>query len=114
MWARSRLRRQLRTLADDLERSLGLAVDQEAWAIRRDERSWVPVLTGELRTAIDYQTDGRLHARVGVFNPEFHWAVWIEWGRKSADAQPFATPAAEAARRRWPRRAEQTIRRVIT
>lgn len=107
------LRRQLRHLIDDLERELAGEVEREAWTIRRDERSWVPVLTGELRAGIEYQIDHPLHATVGVFDRSLWWAVFIEYGRKNAAARPFVTPAREESRRRWPRRVERAVRRVL-
>lgn len=106
------LRRTLDRLATDLEQELGWAVRDEAADVREDERSWVPVLTGELHDGIDFEVDG-LTARVGIFDTGLWWAIYIENGRKNADAQPFVTPAYEASRRRWPRRVEDTVRDVI-
>lgn len=95
-------------LHDEIER----AVVDEADAVRDDERTRVPVLTGELRDGIEVRRLGALHAQVGIFDSDLFWAVWIEWGRQNAPAQPFAVPAAEAARRRFPRRVEQAARRA--
>lgn len=106
------LQRVCRDFPDEVEKAMAAAVVAEVRDIWDDERSWVPVVSGELQGGIRIRYDDDLHATVGIFDPALFWAVWIEWGRKNAKAQPFATPAAEAARRRWPRRAEQTLRRI--
>lgn len=88
------------------------AVAAEARAVHQDERSFVPVLTGELQEGIEARVSG-LTAEVGIWDTDLFWAIWIEWGRKNAAAQPFATPAAELARVRFPQRLEDELRKVL-
>lgn len=92
---------------------LAQAVHDEAADIRRDEQAAVPVRTGELQAGIEVRPLGVLAAEVGIFDTELFWAIWIEWGRSSAPAQPFATPAAEQARGRWPKRAADAARAAV-
>lgn len=111
-----RLGQALDRLFDDLERELTRDVVEEADQIVDDERSWVPVLTGELQSGIEAKTStlgSNPRARVGVFDDRLWWAIYIEYGRKNADAQPFVLPAYMASRRRFPRRVRTTIREVV-
>lgn len=94
-----------------VRRELAAAVRTEADDIRANEQSNVPVASGDLQAGIDVRQTGDLSAEVGVYDPELIYAVWIEWGRSSAPAQPFATPAAEQARARWPSRAATAVKK---
>lgn len=108
---------QLEAQARQLERkvadAVGDAAKLEAREVLADERKLVPVLTGELRDGLEVWLDtdktGAVTASVGIRNGELFWAVFIEWGRSSAAAQPFATPASELARKRWPKRARKAL-----
>lgn len=108
----AQLEQAFRQKADQVEAALTGAVAAEAHDIRDDERRSVPVVTGATRAGIEARVDG-LKAEVGIWNPDLYHAVFIEWGRKNAPAQPFATPAAELARTRWPSRAEAAVRQAI-
>lgn len=103
----------LRKIPGSVSAGLAQAVHDEAAEIRRDEQAAVPVRTGELQAGIEVRSLGVLSAEVGIFDPDLFWAIWIEWGRSSAVAQPFATPAAEQARVRWPNRAADAVRRGL-
>lgn len=92
------------------------AVKLEAREILADERELVPVLTGELQAGLEvwFDTiDDDVTAYVGIRRGELFWAVFIEWGRSSAAAQPFATPASELARKRWPKRARKALNAAL-
>lgn len=97
----------LSRLTGRMNTTLAEAVQAEAEAVADDERSSVPVRTGELRSGIQVRSTGALSAEVGIFDEALIYAIWIEWGRSRASAQPFATPAAEQSRQRWPSRAAQ-------
>lgn len=108
----AQLKAALDTTQKEIETAARSAIAAEAQAIRTDERAFVPVLTGELQAGIEARVDG-LTAEVGIWDTKLWWAIFIEWGRSSAAAQPFATPAAEIARRRFPQRIETEIRNAI-
>lgn len=106
------LQKACRDFPDRLDAALADAVTDEAKAIVADERSRSPVVTGQLQAAWDWVQLDTLHATVGIFDPAVYYAIWIEWGRKGAAAQPIATPAAALARPRWLRRVRTTIKAV--
>lgn len=98
---------------DDARARLSTAVGDQADEIRRDEQSQVPVDTGALRAGITARQTGELTAEVAIYDPKLKYAIWIEWGRSSASPQPFATPSAELARNRWPRRAGDAVKDAV-
>lgn len=104
-------------MIDNVRDAIVDAARAEARQILADERELVPVLTGELRDGLEvwFDTDpaGNVTASIGLRNSELFWAVFIEWGRSSAAAQPFATPASELARKRWPARARKALDAAI-
>lgn len=85
------------------------AARQEAEQVADDERGLVPVLSGDLQDGIEVRQIGETSYEVGIYNPALIYGIWIEWGRQSAPAQPFATPAAEQSRARFPSAAAQLI-----
>lgn len=103
----------LSRLSADAERMIADAVSDEANEIRDDERRMVPVATGELRSGIRARESGHLEAEIGIWDRALYWAPWIEWGRSNAAAQPFATPAAQRAKKRWPKRAGRAIVKAV-
>lgn len=110
------LRRNVDKLTDRTRDAVNEAAVDEARATHDDEREFVPYLTGELYENIEVwfeDVDGSTVAHVGIRNRELFWAVFIEWGRSSAAAQPFATPASELARKRWPKRARRAARQAL-
>jgi HK97 gp10 family phage protein len=76
------------------------ALEEEAEAIAEEMRAAVPVDSGELRDSISVDADGS-EARITADAP---YAAFVEHGTSDTPAQPFAGPAAEAARRRFPLR----------
>lgn len=96
--------------------AMGDAVKLEAREVLGDERELVPYVTGELHDGLEVWfdvVDDDVTAYIGIRNGELFWAVFIEWGRSSAAAQPFATPASELARKRWPKRARKALNAAI-
>lgn len=104
------LQQRASEIAGGLGGALADAVAAEAEAIRRDEAEMVPVDTGELRESIYVVSTGDHSAEVHV--GALH-GIWIEFGRVSADAQPYAQPAAERSRSRWPEKAAEAARGVL-
>lgn len=110
------LRAGVDRVVDNVAAELDDAVRAEARDVLIDELDLVPVETGELLAGIEVWFDresGDLVAFVGIRDTDLYWAVWIEWGRKNAAAIPFATPASELARKRWPKHAEKALKKGV-
>lgn len=111
------LRNAIGKVTDEVRDAIVDAARAEAQQILADERALVPVLTGELHDNLevwfDTGADGNVSVSIGLRNSELFWAVFIEWGRSSAAAQPFATPASESARKRWPARARKALAAAV-
>lgn len=99
------LRSALDRLTGRMKTKMSEAVRAEADAVADDERALVPVATGALQAGIDVRSTGEHSAEVGIFDDDLYYAIFVEWGRARAAAQPFATPSAEQSRSRWPSRA---------
>ena len=114
------LKRALREAGGALEQELSGALGDEADEVVQDARSHVRVESGDLRDSISAEVlglsanvrprssasseDARTHAIKANVN---------EFGRTRDPGQPYMTPAAEASRVRWPKRAEQAANRAI-
>jgi hypothetical protein len=74
---------------------------------------FVPVDTGALRDSIrtDISRD-ELTAEIGP-GDEIDYALAVEYGTSDTPSQPYATPAAESARRRFPRAVKEHVRREV-
>lgn len=112
-----KLRSRVAHLEDEVRGAVHDAARLEARQILDDERELVPVVTGELHDGLEVWLDtdaaGNVTAYVGIRDGVLFWAVFIEWGRSSAAAQPFATPASELARKRWPKRARKALAAAV-
>lgn len=71
-----------------------------ALGIEGDAKARAPVDTGALRASITTEMDGELRAGVGT-NIEYGAAVEYGSAARNTPAQPFLTPAVEAARPRF-------------
>lgn len=112
----SAVRRRIGKVTEATVDAVNDAAIAEARETLADELELVPFLTGELFEGIEVwveRLDGNVTAYVGIRDAELFWAVFIEWGRSSAEAQPFATPASEQTRRRWPKRADKAARQAL-
>lgn len=69
-----------------------------ALAVETDAKQRAPVDTGALRASIHTEQVGELTARVG---PSVDYGAPVEFGTSRQAAQPYLTPAAEAARPRF-------------
>lgn len=106
------LERAVAQAENRIARAMADAVELEARAVLADERELVPYDDGDLHDGIEVWfdvVDDNVTAFIGVRNSELMYAVFIEWGRSSAAAQPWATPASEIARKRWPARARKAL-----
>lgn len=87
------------------------AVAETALNVERNAKQATPVDTGRLRSSIGVSFDGnRLGADVAT-NVEY--APHVEFGTVKQEAQPFMTPAREAAVRDFPDTVAKHARRVI-
>lgn len=108
------LRRALARLAGDLEDASEEAVAETAEQVKDDMQTFVPVDSGRLRDAITVEiTAGGKGARVGP-GDEVEYSEFVEFGTSEMEAQPYATPAAEAARRTLPAQVAGSVRRRVS
>lgn len=100
------LKKRLEKLSDDLRAKAEDALSESADAVKKDMMRRVPVDTGNLRRSITARVRKRqLTANVGPRpGKSAFYGYWVEFGTSSMRAQPFAGPAAEAERARWPNR----------
>jgi HK97 gp10 family phage protein len=91
-----------------LVRSAGArAVRGETDEARDDARRGAPVKTGTLRDSIQAEYDEKkIKGRVVA---TARYAKFVEHGTDDTAAQPFMQPAAEVARRRFPKRVRAEI-----
>lgn len=86
-----KLRGQLRSRASAIVRATALSIETDA-------KARAPVDTGALRGSIHTEVVTDLSAIVG---PSVDYGDYVEYGTSRMAAQPFMTPAAEAARPRF-------------
>lgn len=100
-----KLQAQLDALSEQARQRIAEAVSEAAENVQREARRNAPRDTGRLQNSIttDVASDG-LSAEVGPVGNDVAYAIWIEWGRKNAAAQPFMTPASEMERARFVKR----------
>lgn len=100
------LKKRLEKLSGDLRAKAEDALSESADAVKKDMMRRVPVDTGNLRRSITARVRKRqLTANVGPRpGKSAFYGYWVEFGTSSMRAQPFAGPAAEAERARWPNR----------
>jgi HK97 gp10 family phage protein len=89
----------------DISEAVGAAIAEEVAAIANDMRQNAPQDTGELIDSISSDADGLS----GVARVEAPYAGYVEFGTMNDPAQPFAMPAAERARYRFPNRVADFI-----
>lgn len=85
----------------------GRAVEGETFDVRDDMKRGAPVKTGELRDSIQAEYDEKLIRGRAVATARH--AGFVEHGTDDTRAQPFAQPAAEVSRRRFPKRAKAEL-----
>ena len=101
----------IRQAKGDVTGALKQAVGEELHAIATDQRMTAPRgKTGQLVAGITTDQPRDLAGRV---TQRTVYAIWIEFGRKSAPAQPYIVPSAESARPRFPRRVVDIVRQAV-
>jgi HK97 gp10 family phage protein len=104
-----RLRSRLEKLPDQMRAGAEKAVRDETEEVEQDMRDSVPVDTGALRDGMQAEVDG-LSGKATSTAPH-SWAV--EGGTSRMPARPFAQPAAERSRVRFPDRVNAAVREEL-
>lgn len=104
-----RLRARLEKLPGEMRKGAEKAVKDETEEVAQDMRDSVPVDTGALRDGMQAESDG-LSGRA-VSTASHSWAV--EGGTSKMPARPFAQPAAERSRVRFPDRVSAAVREEL-
>jgi HK97 gp10 family phage protein len=102
------LEKKLRKLPELVQTAGGRAVKAEAEETRDDMKRGAPVDTGDLRDHIQAEYDSKTITGRAVATSKH--AGFVEHGTDDTPAQPFAQPAAERARRRFPDRVRREIK----
>lgn len=102
-----RLREQLAALPPAVHDAAVAATHDEVEEVADDMRRNAPFATGELRDGIqaEHDEDGLGGNAVSTARHSF----FVEHGTSDTPEQPFALPAAEASRRRYPRRMREAL-----
>lgn len=81
------------------------AVDDETQQVAQDMRDLAPRDTGELHDSIEAIVDGPS----GLVRASAPHSRFVEFGTSVAPAQPYATPASEQSRTRFPKRLSDAV-----
>lgn len=109
-----RLVRQLNELPDEIRGGALKAVEDGARDVQNEARDAVRVRTGAMRRGLKARVrPDLLRADVGWTDPDLYYAKFQEFGTSSITANPALTVAAEAERRRFPRRISAEVRAAI-
>lgn len=100
---------KLNDLPKDMAKGAERAVADETEEVAQDMRDSVPVVTGELREGIQAESEGLSGKAVSTAQHSFA----IEGGTSRMPAQPFAQPAAERSRTRFPGRVSDYVREEL-
>lgn len=103
------LRAKLEKLPDVMRKGAERAVADETEEVAQDMRDSVPVDTGALQDGIQAETDGLRGQAASTASHS--WAV--EGGTSRMPARPFAQPAAERSRVRFPDRVSTAVREEL-
>lgn len=108
----SKMKADLARAAAKIQQAADDAVDEGAEAVAQGMRAGAPVDTGELVDGIAVRpAEDGVGKDVGVF--DVGHAGFVEFGTEDTPAQPFAQPAAEAERRRLPKRVADRVNRSV-
>lgn len=111
------LQKALANMSRKVQDEVTAAVQAEAEEIEADAKGNVRVDSGDLSDAIEAQVDGMsasVAPRSGNLAGDYEKAMVNEYGKSSDPGQPYMAPAAEASRARWPKRAEEAVKRGIS
>lgn len=104
-----RLLARIRDIIDAMKSGGADASRETAEFIKDRAQDLVPVDTGRLRDSIRVTKVGSREYTVGP-GDEVEYAEYVEFGTSRMAAQPYMRPAAEIARREFPRRVARRIR----
>lgn len=109
------LKKRLEKLTDDLRARAEDALKESAEAVKKDMVRRVPVDTGNLKRSITARVlPEQLTADVGPRpGTDAYYGYWVEFGTSSMRARPYAGPAAEAERERWPDRLREHLKDAL-
>lgn len=105
------LMRKLRKLPDLVKTAGARAVKGQTEETRDDMKRGAPFETGELRDSITAEFDPKTITGRAVATARH--AGFVEHGTEDTPAQPFAQPAAERARRKFPDRVRAEIKEEL-
>lgn len=100
---------KLRDLPAQMRAGAEKAVAEETEEVAQDMRDGAPFRTGELREGIQAEADGLTGRAVSTAQHSFA----VEGGTSRMPAQPFAQPAAERSRTRFPDRVSAAVREEL-
>lgn len=103
------LERALATKVAELAAASIAVVAAETEAVRGDAEKGAPRLTGDLQEHILAEHEGA----TGVIHSTSRHAGFVEFGTFKDAPQPYMKPAAERARRRFPKRAADIIQAAL-
>jgi HK97 gp10 family phage protein len=101
------LAKKLEQLPDRVTAGIRAAVEDETEAVADDMRRGAPRLTGTLASSI--QAEVSADGLSGTAAATARHATFVEHGTSDTPEQPFATPAAERSRQRFPDRLRREI-----
>lgn len=102
------LEKKLRKLPEVVKAAGARAVKAEAEETRDDMKRGAPRDTGDLQDHMQAEYDAKTITGRAVATSKH--AGFVEHGTEDTPAQPFAQPAAERARRRFPQRVRDEIK----
>lgn len=97
---------KLDALPDQMRAGAERAVADETEEVTQDMRDGAPFLTGELREGMQSEVDGLSGRAVSTARH----STFVENGTSRSPAQPFAGPAAERSRTRFPGRVTEYVK----
>lgn len=100
---------KLDKLPDQMRKGAERAVADETEEVTQDMRDSVPVDTGALRDGMQAEVDGLSGRAVSTAKHSFA----VEGGTSKMPARPFAQPAAERSRQRFPERVSAAVREEL-
>lgn len=103
------LKAALTRKAREIRASSEAAVAAEAELVKEDARKHAHRRSGQLQDGIEVELEGA-HATIGS---KSHHGAANEFGTTKMGANPFMTPAADAARTRFPEGAAKVIKEAI-
>jgi len=103
------LARQLEKLSPAILEAAEQAVQEETEATADDMRRFAPERTGELKRGIQAERDGLEGRAVATARH----STFVEHGTSDTPEQPFAAPAAELSRKRFPERVGEIVKQGL-